>query len=77
MHWALRSLLLLGFLAGFFAWGQRNAEAITCTVTNTNNAGAGSLRQAIVDNNNSLCAANFIVFNIPGAGPHVITVTTA
>lgn len=40
-------------------------------VTNTNDGGAGSLRQAIIDAN-SLPGADDIKFNIPGAGPYTI-----
>lgn len=48
---------------------------LTFTVTNTANAGAGSLRQAILDANAAAGADN-IVFNIPGMAPHVISITT-
>ena len=48
----------------------------TFIVTNTNNAGAGSLRQAILDAN-SLAGTDNITFNIPGAGPHTINLTSA
>ena len=41
------------------------------TVTNTNNDGAGSLRQAILDANANTGTDN-ITFNIPGIGPHTI-----
>jgi hypothetical protein len=44
-------------------------------VTNTNDSGAGSLRQAIV-NANTAANLNAIVFDIPGAGPHTITLWT-
>ena len=40
-------------------------------VTNTNDDGAGSLRQAIIDAN-STAAKSIIEFNIPGDGPHRI-----
>src|SRR4051794_1936665 len=40
------------------------ATAATFTVTSTNDAGAGSLRQAILDAN-ALAGADTIVFNIP------------
>ncbi len=43
------------------------------TVTNTANAGAGSLRQAIKDANLN-AGANSIVFNLPGNCPRVIAV---
>ena len=45
-------------------------------VTNTNDSGAGSLRQAIIDANAS-GRATTITFNIPGSGPHTITPTSA
>ncbi|HUS36076.1 MAG TPA: right-handed parallel beta-helix repeat-containing protein [Verrucomicrobiae bacterium] len=51
--------------------------AETFVVTNTNDSGAGSLRQAILENNRSRAGANNIIsFNIPGAGPHTITPST-
>jgi hypothetical protein len=46
------------------------------TVTNTNDSGAGSLRQAILDSN-SLVSTQTIVFNIAGAGVKTISPTTA
>src|SRR5690349_762556 len=54
--------------------------AVTCfgagpfTVTNTNDTGAGSLRQAIIDANTM--GGGTINFNIPGAGVHTITPLT-
>lgn len=50
-------------------------EPLNFTVTNTNDSGAGSLRQAILDNNANP-GANNINFNIPGAGPHTISPAT-
>lgn len=47
------------------------ARAAVFTVTNTNDAFAGSFRQAILDANAS-AGKDSIQFNIPGAGPHVI-----
>jgi hypothetical protein len=44
----------------------------TFTVTNTNDSGAGSLRQAIIDVNANP-GLDTIVFAIPGAGVHTIT----
>ena len=46
-------------------------HAATFTVTNTNDSGPGSLRQAILDANTSL-GTDTIDFNIPGTGPHTI-----
>jgi len=48
--------------------------AATFTVTNTNDAGAGSLRQAITDTN-AAAGKDAIVFSL-GAGTHTITLTT-
>jgi hypothetical protein len=41
-------------------------------VTNINNSGPGSLRQAILDANAVASGARIIKFDIPGPGPHVI-----
>lgn len=46
------------------------------TVTNTNDSGAGSLRQAISDAN-ALPGLDTITFNIAGAGVHTINVASA
>ena len=46
------------------------------TVTNTNDSGAGSLRQAIV-NSESVPGANTIDFAIPGPGPYTIALASA
>ena len=48
----------------------------TFTVLNTNDIGAGSLRQAILDANTTanVGVADVIAFNIPGAGVHTISV---
>ncbi|MBS1794985.1 MAG: right-handed parallel beta-helix repeat-containing protein [Acidobacteria bacterium] len=46
------------------------------TVTNTNDTGAGSLRQAITDAN-ATPAPDEIVFNIPGAGVRTINLNTS
>ena len=54
---------------------QVTAAVTAFTVTNTNDAGAGSLRQAIIDANAN-ADYNGIAFNIPGAGPHIITPLT-
>ncbi|MBA3543984.1 MAG: hypothetical protein H0T83_06055, partial [Chthoniobacterales bacterium] len=49
------------------------ASAATFTVTNTDDAGAGSLRQAITDAN-AMAGVDTILFDIPGAGQQTITV---
>jgi hypothetical protein len=46
--------------------------AMTFTVTNTNDSGPGSLRQAILEANAN-AGADAIAFNIPGTGPFTIT----
>jgi hypothetical protein len=58
------------------------AQATTFTVTTTADSGAGSLRQAILDANAdttdcSTSTPHSIVFNIAGAGPHVIAPASA
>jgi hypothetical protein len=60
--------------------GSFEAQPRTFTVTNTNDSGAGSLRQAITDANNNQNAggaADTIAFNIAGAGVHTIQPTSA
>jgi hypothetical protein len=51
------------------------AVAATYTVTNTNDAGIGSLRQAMLDANANP-GLDTIAFNIPGTGPHSIVVAS-
>jgi len=51
------------------------AQAASFTVTNTNDSGAGSLRQAILDANAN-AGLDAIDFNIAGAGPHTIQPTS-
>src|SRR5437868_11498815 len=52
------------------------ALADTFTVTNINDTGTGSLRQAITDANNH-SGLDTIAFDIPGTGVHTITPATA
>ncbi|HTD65961.1 MAG TPA: hypothetical protein VK846_05455 [Candidatus Limnocylindria bacterium] len=49
------------------------ARSATFNVVNTNDTGAGSLRQAILDNNATVGGTNLIQFNIPDAGVQTIT----
>ncbi|MGE5415025.1 MAG: hypothetical protein ACM3NW_12670, partial [Syntrophomonadaceae bacterium] len=51
------------------------ASAATFTVVNTNDSGAGSLRQAILDANGNP-GLDTIAFDIPGSGVHTITPAT-
>ena len=46
-------------------------------VTNTNNAGTGSLRQAILDSNADSGDRDTVVFNIPGSGVQTINLLSA
>ena len=57
-----------------FAWTVSRLAAADFTVTNTGASGSGSLYQAITDAN-STPGADRILFNIPGAGVHVIDVS--
>lgn len=50
--------------------------AQTFTVTNTNDSGTGSFRQAILDSNGSI-GPNAIHFAIPGGGVHTISIASA
>ncbi|MGH3850729.1 MAG: hypothetical protein ACRDRT_13670, partial [Pseudonocardiaceae bacterium] len=58
-----------------FSICQPSAVANTITVTNTNDSGAGSLRQAITDAN-ATTDADVIRFNIPGTGVQTISPTS-
>ncbi|MGN6546252.1 MAG: DUF4347 domain-containing protein, partial [Aureliella sp.] len=55
---------------------QWNGLLATYTVTNTNDSGAGSLRQAIIDANAN-GGADTITFNIAGTGTHTISLASA
>src|SRR4029077_9800372 len=65
---SLPSILLVLFAASSFGAGP-------FTVTNTNDSGAGSLRQAILDANSM--GGGTINFNIPGTGVHTISPISA
>ncbi len=63
-------------LFSFFTLGlSQNCVIVgnTITVNNTNDEGSGSFREAI-NCANALSGPNEIVFDIPGAGPHIINV---
>lgn len=63
--------------AAFGKESQQNWQGLlaTFTVTNTNDSGAGSLRQAIIDANAN-AGLDSIEFNIAGAGLHSISLST-
>ena len=54
-----------------------NPAAMTFTVTNTLDSGAGSLREAITLANANAGGIDIISFDIPGGGPHSIALTAA
>jgi len=68
-----RSFALLASILGL---SSASLLAATFTVTNTNDSGPGSLRQAILDANANP-GADTIAFDIPGAGVHTITPLTS
>jgi len=61
--------------AGALALACTDARAATYGVVNTNDGGAGSLRQAILDAN-ATAEADTIAFAIPGTGPFTIAPLT-
>jgi hypothetical protein len=63
-------------LAALCLFAARGLSATTYTVTNVNDSGAGSLRQAITDANAN-AGADTIAFNIAGSGVHTIVPATA
>jgi parallel beta-helix repeat protein len=72
MQQGFRWLLVLSLLATFIVVTPSAVQAATQTVTSTADSGTGSLRQAVIDS----AAGDTIDFNIPGDGPHTITLTT-
>ena len=76
----LYPLLLILIVAIFslpFGEGWGGASfASTYTVTLTADAGAGSLRQAIIDANGN-AGQDTIIFNLGAGGPYTITLATA
>ncbi len=72
-QFSLMKKLYLGVVISAFVWAH--SQAATLTVTNINDSGPGSLRQAIVTANASV-VSDTIQFNIPGPGVHTITPVT-
>jgi len=80
LNWRQRALWfgcrLLGVLLfALFFWPPGVAQAATFTVTNTNDSGEGSLRQAILDAN-ARSGADLILFDL-GSGVQTIRPTSA
>jgi len=67
-----RSPAWTSFAIAYFALFTVPALAASFTVINTNDTGAGSFRQALLDAN-AAAGLDAIEFNIPGAGVHTIT----
>ena len=67
------SLLTVGMLGIWNMSPLRPARALSIIVNNTNDAGAGSLRQAVLDANGS-AGSDTITFSLPN--PSTITLTT-
>lgn len=57
----------IALIAGTWSLTTLAAQATTFPVTNTNDAGAGSLRQAILDANAAGAGPHTIAFNVPGS----------
>ncbi len=66
------TVVLALVLAGLLAAAPASAQT---TVTNTNDSGPGSLREAI-NAANAASGPNTVSFNIPGPGPHIINLST-
>jgi len=66
---------ILRLIVLVFAGWLSSSPAWAAFVSNTNDSGSGSLRQAILDVNAS-ALDDTISFAIPGAGPHVITINS-
>jgi len=70
---SLRSVFVLAVLFLTFGFVAPNHGVLAQVVTNTSDSGAGSLRAAVTAAN---VGGGTITFNIPGPGPHTITLTT-
>ena len=67
----IAAIISLATLTTLWVLHPKVAQAATFTATNTNDSGAGSLRQAILDANANP-GLDTITFGITGAGPHTI-----
>ena len=66
--------IFLSVLLGLCALGH--LAAADFTVTNTNDSGPGSLRQALIDGESSSTRPSVIKFQIPGEGVHTINLAS-
>ncbi len=73
---AATGVIEAGIAVSASAQAEWQGALATFTVTNTNDSGAGSLRQAITDAN-AAGGSDIIAFNIAGAGPHTIALASA
>jgi hypothetical protein len=60
-----------------FALSAIDAAAATFTVTNTNNSGAGSLRQAVTDSNNAAGSDTIVFDSVIFGTPQMIQLASA
>jgi hypothetical protein len=69
-----RHVFVTALICALLTLASGGARGATFTVINTNDSGAGSLRQAITDAvaNPTVAHDHIVVFNIPGAGVHTI-----
>ena len=71
-----RTTSYLLFVSLWMLLGVSTLQAVDFTVTNVNDSGAGSLREAIIAANGAPNGSN-IVFAIPGSAPYNIVLNTA
>ncbi|HEV2806662.1 MAG TPA: right-handed parallel beta-helix repeat-containing protein [Chthoniobacterales bacterium] len=71
----VRGVKALRFIALAVLLLAGTVKAATLTVTNTNDSGPGSLRQAFVDANNA-AGEDIVVFDLPAGSDRVIQLTT-
>jgi hypothetical protein len=82
IHKAIRQTVFYICIAALFLLGPSAIHtpgvvlSASFTVTNTDDSGPGSLRQAILDANANP-GADTITFDIPGTGPFIITLASA
>src|SRR5437660_386374 len=68
-RWSWRPWRTIGFGLLLCTMGVQQVRAATFVVTNVNDSGTGSLRQAILSANASVNVPDIINFSIDGSGP--------